>query len=97
MVCNIDLSCAEKWGKNIQTAGYNGARTVFKVLRAIQGHLKYIELVLMKAEDLSNFSNLSLNFSFYVFAQKIWQLSIVCEAMAAAGGAAIRQHSDYVV
>ena len=48
----------------------------------------------MKAEDRSKFCNLSMNFSFYVFAQKIWQLSIVCEAMAAA---AIRQHSDYVV
>ena len=40
----------------------------------------------MKAEDRSKFCNLSLNFSFYVSAQKIWQLSIVCEAMAAAAG-----------
>ena len=31
MVCNINLSCTEKWGKNIQTAGYNGARTVDQV------------------------------------------------------------------
>ena len=28
MVCNINLS-EKKWGKIIQTAGYNGARTVF--------------------------------------------------------------------
>ena len=28
MVCNINLSCTEKWGKYIQTAGYNCACTV---------------------------------------------------------------------
>ena len=32
MVCNINLSENQKWGKKIQTAGYNGACTIYFTL-----------------------------------------------------------------